>query len=100
MIAANFLYTNVWLVVFLMSLAQLGYGIAYACTPPCTQIRSSTLNGRPEERYRWISGLQNVPLKVGVMLRGISISACLAIAHFTPGMDASQATVELQKASA
>ena len=33
MIAANFLYTNVWLVVFLMSLAQLGYGIAYACTP-------------------------------------------------------------------
>ena len=31
------------------------------------------------------------------MLRGISISACLAIAHFTPGMDASQATVELQK---
>ena len=98
MIAANFLYTNVWLVVFLMSLAQLGYGIAYACTPALysdTIIYSEWKTGK--NATGWISGLQNVPLKVGVMLRGISISACLAIAHFTPGMDASQATVELQK---
>ena len=98
MIAANFLYTNVWLVVFLMALAQLGYGIAYACTPALysdTIIYSEWKTGK--NATGWISGLQNVPLKVGVMLRGISISACLAIAHFTPGMDASQATVELQK---
>lgn len=98
MIAANFLYTNVWLVVFLMSLAQLGYGIAYACTPALysdTIIYSEWKTGK--NATGWISGLQNVPLKVGVMLRGISISACLAIAHFTPGMDASQATMELQK---
>ena len=98
MIASNFLYTNVWLVVFLMSLAQLGYGIAYACTPALysdTIIYSEWKTGK--NATGWISGLQNVPLKVGVMLRGISISACLAIAHFTPGMDASQATVELQK---
>ena len=98
MIAANFLYTNVWLVVFMMSLAQLGYGIAYACTPALysdTIIYSEWKTGK--NATGWISGLQNVPLKVGVMLRGISISACLAIAHFTPGMDASQATVELQK---
>ena len=98
MIAANFLYTDVWLVVFLMSLAQLGYGIAYACTPALysdTIIYSEWKTGK--NATGWISGLQNVPLKVGVMLRGISISACLAIAHFTPGMDASQATVELQK---
>ena len=98
MIAANFLYTNVWLVVFLMSLAQLGYGIAYACTPALysdTIIYSEWKTGK--NATGWISGLQNVPLKVGVMLRGISISACLAIAHFTPGMDASQATVELHK---
>ena len=98
MIAANFLYTNVWLVVFLMSLAQLGYGIAYACTPALhsdTIIYSEWKTGK--NATGGIRGLQNVPLKVGVMLRGIRISACLAIAHFTPGMDASQATVELQK---
>ena len=45
----------------------------------------------------WISGLQNVPLKVGVMFRGIIISACLAVANFDPSIEAAAATVELQK---
>ena len=98
MIAANFLYTNVWLVVFLMPLAQLGYGIAYACTPALysdTIIYSEWKTGK--NATGWISGLQNVPLKVGVMMRGIIISACLAIANFSSAIDPSQATVELQK---
>lgn len=98
LIAANFAYTNVVLVIALMSLAQFGYGIAYACTPALyadTIIYSEWKTGK--NATGWISGLQNVPLKVGVMTRGIIISACLAIAAFDPNIDAAMATVELKK---
>lgn len=98
MIVANFLYSNVILVLILMSLAQFGYGIAYACTPALyadTIIYSEWKTGK--NATGWISGLQNVPLKVGVMTRGIIISACLALAAFDPSIDPSMATVELQQ---
>lgn len=98
LVAANFTYTNVTVVIALMSLAQFGYGIAYACTPALyadTIIYSEWKTGK--NATGWISGLQNVPLKVGVMTRGIIISACLAIAAFDPSIDAAMASVELQK---
>jgi len=98
LIAANFMYSNITLVIALMSIAQFGYGIAYACTPALyadTIIYSEWKTGK--SAAGWISGLQNVPLKVGVMTRGIVISACLALAAFDPSMDASMATEELKK---
>lgn len=98
LIAANFTYTNVTVVIALMSLAQFGYGVAYACTPALyadTIIYSEWQTGK--NAAGWISGLQNVPLKVGVMTRGIIISACLAIAAFDPSIDAAMASVELKK---
>lgn len=98
MIVANFTYTNVMLVMILMSLAQFGYGIAYACTPALyadTIVYSEWKTGK--NATGWISGLQNVPLKVGVMTRGIIISACLAVAAFDPSIDPAAATVGLQK---
>ncbi|MCH1981048.1 MFS transporter [Ruminococcus sp. OA3] len=98
LIIANFTYTNVTLVMILMSLAQFGYGVAYACTPALyadTIVYSEWKTGK--NATGWISGLQNVPLKVGVMFRGIIISACLAVANFDPSIDAAAATVELQK---
>lgn len=33
LVVANFTYLNTWVVIALMSVAQFGYGIAYACTP-------------------------------------------------------------------
>ena len=98
LIAANFTYANVTLVIILMSVAQFGYGIAYACTPALyadTIIYSEWKTGK--NATGWISGLQNVPLKVGVMTRGIIISACLAFAAFDPSIDAAMASVELKK---
>ena len=61
-LVANFTYTNVWLVIILMSVAQFGYGIAYACTPALyadTIIYSEWKTGK--NATGWISGLQNVP---------------------------------------
>ena len=98
LIAANFTYANVTVVIILMSAAQFGYGIAYACTPALyadTIIYSEWKTGK--NATGWISGLQNVPLKVGVMTRGIIISACLAFAAFDPSIDAAMASVELKK---
>lgn len=98
MVVANFFYSQVTLVMVLMSLAQFGYGMCYACTPALyadTIIYSEWKTGK--NAAGWISGLQNVPLKVGVVTRGIVISACLAIAAFNPSIDPSAATPELMK---
>lgn len=46
----------------------------------------------------WISGLQNVPLKVSIMTRGIIISACLAMGNFSPDIDPAAASEELKRA--
>lgn len=98
LLAANFVYANVTLVLVLMCIAQFGYGAAYACTPALyadTIIYSEWKTGK--NATGWISGLQNVPLKVGVMCRGVIISACLAAANFSADIDPAAATVELQK---
>ena len=98
LIVGNFTYSNVTLVIVLMSVAQFGYGIAYACTPALyadTIIYSEWKTGK--NATGWISGLQNVPLKVGVMTRGIIISACLAMAAFDPSIDPAMATEGLKK---
>lgn len=95
---ANFTYANVMMVMVLMSLAQFGYGVAYAATPALyadTIIYSEWKTGK--NATGWISGLQNVPLKVGVMTRGIIIATCLALVNFDPKIDPATATVELQK---
>lgn len=98
MILGNFTYTNTTMVIALMSVAQFGYGIAYACTPALyadTIIYSEWKTGK--NATGWISGLQNVPLKVAIMTRGIIISACLAMAAFDPSIDPSMATDGLKK---
>lgn len=98
LVVANFTYTNVWLVIVLMSVAQFGYGIAYACTPALyadTIIYSEWKTGK--NATGWISGLQNVPLKVGVMTRGIIITGCLAMANFSKDIAPAAASVGLQK---
>lgn len=98
LLVANFTYTNIWMVIILMSVAQFGYGIAYSCTPALyadTIVYSEWKTGK--NATGWISGLQNVPLKVGVMTRGIIITACLGMANFSPDIDPSAASVGLQK---
>ena len=98
MFIANAAYSNVMLVIILMSVAQFGYGIGYACTPALyadTIIYSEWKTGK--NATGWISGLQNVPLKVSIMTRGIIINACLAAANFSTKIDPAAATEELKK---
>ena len=100
MVVANFTYTNVTMVIALMSLAQLGYGMAYSLTPALyadTIIYSEWKTGK--NATGWISGLQNVPLKLGVLARGIVITACLAMANFSAeSVDMANVPEELKRA--
>ena len=92
-------YNNVTLVIVLMSVAMFGYGITYACTPALygdTIVYSEWKTGK--NAAGWISGLQNVPLKVSIMTRGIIISACLAMGNFSTDIDPAQAPEELKRA--
>lgn len=72
LIVSYFMYNNVMVVIVLMSIAMFGYGITYACTPALygdTIVYSEWKTGK--NAAGWISGLQNVPLKVSIMTRGI-----------------------------
>ena len=88
-----FMLHNNWMaVMILMSIGRFGYGIAYACTPALyadTIVYSEWKTGK--NATGWISGLQNVPLKVGVMTRGIIINSCLAAGGFVAGVEAADA---------
>lgn len=93
LIVSFFTGEMVYVVIVLMCLVQFGYGIIYACTPVLysdTIIYSEWKTGK--NATGWISGLQQLPLKLGVVTRGIIISACLAIAGFETGMNVSTVT--------
>jgi GPH family glycoside/pentoside/hexuronide:cation symporter len=98
MFIAYFMYSSVWVVFSLMLLAQVGYGICYACAPALyadTAVYAEWKTGK--SNVGWIMGLQTVPLKVGVILRGIVVAASLAAANFDAKIDPAKASVELQK---
>lgn len=99
LIISYLFYSNTTLVIILMSIALFGYGITYSCTPALygdTIVYSEWKTGK--NAAGWISGLQNVPLKVSIMTRGIIISACLSLGNYTSGLTAADVTVELKNA--
>lgn len=99
LIVSFLFYNNVTLVIVLMSVAMFGYGITYACTPALygdTIVYSEWKTGK--NAAGWISGLQNVPLKVSIMTRGIIISACLAMGNFSTDIDPAAAPEKLKRA--
>lgn len=99
LVLAKLLYLTVpvYLTITLLSLAQFGYGANYSLMPAlyadCV-VYSEWKTG--QNAAGWIMGLQNLPLKVGVMTRGIIISACLAAANFSPKIDPKTATLALK----
>ncbi|MGL6294066.1 MFS transporter, partial [Eubacterium aggregans] len=98
MFLAYFMFQNMWAVIILMSVAQFGYGVAYALTPALyadTIVYSEWKTGK--NATGWISGLQNVPLKVAIMTRGIIISGGLAAGVFSSEIDPASASIALQK---
>ncbi|HIS32616.1 MAG TPA: MFS transporter [Candidatus Limivivens intestinipullorum] len=80
-------YQNPYVVIFLMTVAQFFYGIAFASSPALyadTIVYSTWKTGK--DASGWIMGLQNLPLKIGVFLRGVILSACLVAVGWESGI--------------
>ncbi len=81
------LYQNPYVVILLMTIAQFFYGIAFASSPALyadTIVYSTWKTGK--DASGWIMGLQNLPLKIGVFLRGVILSACLVAVGWQSGV--------------
>ena len=81
------LYTNAIVVIALMTVAQFFYGVAYSISPALygdTVVYTTWKTGK--NAAGWIMGLQNLPLKVGVFMRGTIVAACLAAVGWQKGV--------------
>ncbi|MDO4523363.1 MAG: MFS transporter [Eubacteriales bacterium] len=85
--AIYFAYKNAYLVIALMTVAQFFYGMAFAASPALyadTVVYATWKDGK--DASGWIMGLQNLPLKIGVFLRGTILSACLVAVGWQSGV--------------
>jgi len=86
-IAIYFAYANATLVIILMVIAQFFYGVSYACNSSLfADVCIYTHWKTGENPSGWISGLQNLPLKVAVFLRAPIINAVLAAIGWQSGV--------------
>lgn len=79
-------YSNAYVVIALMTIAQFFYGMAFASSPALyadTVVYATWKTGK--NAAGWIMGLQNLPLKVGVFLRGVIVAACLSAVGWQSG---------------
>ena len=80
-------YGNAMGVIALMTLAQFFYGMAFAASPALyadTVVYATWKSGK--DASGWIMGLQNLPLKIAVFLRGTILSACLVAVGWQSGV--------------
>ena len=73
--------------IALMTLAQFFYGMAFAASPALyadTVVYATWKSGK--DASGWIMGLQNLPLKIAVFLRGTILSACLVAVGWKSGV--------------
>lgn len=97
MIVAFFGKENAILVLILMSAAQLGYGVTYACLPALYADAVVYSEWKTKKNATgFIMGLQNIPLKVAVLTKAVVIAACLAAANFSADIKAEAATAALK----
>ena len=83
MIVSYFLYANPTIVFVLMIAAQFGYGVAYAASPALyadTAVYARWKSGKDSTGF--IMGLQNVPLKIGVLVKSVLLNAALGMAGY------------------
>jgi len=82
------MYSNPTIVIVLMTVALFCYGIQLAAAPALyadTVVYATWKTGK--DASGWIMGLQNLPLKVAILLRGILVPAALAAAGYSPNLD-------------
>lgn len=83
LLVAFFGYANPTMVIIFICCAQIFYGVAFAAAPALyadTVVYTTWKTGK--NAAGWIMGLQNLPLKIGVFLRGTIVSACLVAADY------------------
>jgi glycoside/pentoside/hexuronide:cation symporter, GPH family len=86
MIAVYFAYANSTAVIILMTIGMFFYGVSFAASPALyadTVTYATWKTGK--DASGWIMGLQNLPLKIAVFLRGVIISACLVSVGWVSG---------------
>lgn len=87
LIVAYLFYDNAILVIAFMTIANFFYGMSYSASPALyadTVVYATWKTGK--NAAGWIMGLQNLPLKLGVVLRGPILSACLVAAGWQAGI--------------
>ena len=97
MIISYFLYATPIAVFVLMIAAQFGYGVAYAASPALyadTAVYARWKSGKDSTGF--IMGLQNVPLKIGVLVKSVLLNTALGLA----GYDAYKAAIEAKDLAA
>ena len=83
LIIGYLMYNNATLVFVLITLVNFFYGVAYASSPALYADAVVYSEWKTKKNAAgWISGLQNLPLKVAVMTRSIIVNACLAVGAF------------------
>lgn len=103
LVLARLLYASisVYVVIALLSVAQFSYAVNYSLMPAlyadCV-VYSEWKTGKKSSG--WIMGLQNLPLKASILLRGLIISAVLASASFSADIIPAQASDALKGAIA
>ena len=93
LVFARTMYTNVWAVIILVSLAQFGYGCIYSCSSALyadTAVYAEWKTGK--NASGWIMGLTNVPIKIASALKSVVLPAALALSGFSAAVAVEETT--------
>lgn len=95
---AFFAYSQTWVVMAAMCAVMFILVLTNACDPElfsnCAAYSGKKLG---YDVTGTVMGLLTVPIKIGIVSRGILISACLALAQFSSETDPSMASLQLQR---
>ncbi len=98
MVAAFLIYHNTWGVIVLMCLVIFAMTLTNACEPElfatCAGYSSSKIGF---DTTGTVMGLLTVPVKIGIVMRGILISTALAIGGFSADIDPAAAGETVQR---
>lgn len=93
LLVARAMYTNVWAVIILVSLAQFGYGCVYSCSSALyadTAVYAEWKTGK--NASGWIMGLTNIPIKIASTLKSVVLPAALALSGFSAAVAVEETT--------
>lgn len=98
MLVAFLIYQNTWAVIALMCVVVFAMTLTNACEPELF----ANCAGYSSEKTGYdttgtVMGLLTVPVKVGIVMRGILISAALAISGFSADIDPATASTVVQR---